>query len=59
MNGNDLRKFRRGILDMTQVQLGEHIGKSERSISEWENSPEPIPKVVELAVKGLAQNPLA
>lgn len=59
MQGNDLRKFRRGVLDMTQVQLSEAIGKSERTISDYENSEEAIPKVVELAVKGLVQNPLA
>lgn len=54
MKGIELRKYRRGVLDMTQIELADRLHLSERTISTWENTNAEIPMLIELAVKSLA-----
>lgn len=53
MTGNELRKYRRGVLDMTQLELADALRMSERTVSLYENRDEPVPVVFELAVQGV------
>ena len=54
MTGAELRKIRRGKLDLTQAELAVKLGLSTRTISEYENRPEAIPPAIALAVQALA-----
>jgi DNA-binding XRE family transcriptional regulator len=52
MTGPDLRAARKR-LGFNQTQLGAAIGRSQQTISHFENGAEPIPRVVELAISAL------
>ena len=54
MLGSELRKIRRGKLDLTQAELAVKLGLSTRTISEYENRTEAIPPAIALAVQALA-----
>ena len=54
MTGQQLRRLRRGTLNLTQAELAEKLGITPRSISTYENMPDDIPKIVAAAANGLA-----
>jgi predicted transcriptional regulator len=53
MLGSELRKLRRGELDMTQEALGAQLGKTSRTISDYEKRTNAVPNAIAIAVKGL------
>jgi predicted transcriptional regulator len=53
MNGNELRKLRRGTLDLTQAALAAELGLRPDTVSRYETGTLAIPKTVELAVEAL------
>lgn len=55
MNGTQLRKIRRGTLDLSQYDLGELLGKSARTIYEYEKA-EIVPPAIAIAVEALASS---
>jgi transcriptional regulator with XRE-family HTH domain len=54
MLGAELRRLRRGTLDLTQEELAAKLKLSARTISAYENEEQPIPFTVELALQRLA-----
>ena len=51
MSGNELRKIRRGTLDLTQAALAVALGLRPDTVSRYETGTLAIPKTVELAVE--------
>ncbi len=56
--GRDIRAWRKRNKYQTQADLQVELGvKSRGTISAWENSDEPIPRTLELALKALERMP--
>lgn len=56
MHGNELRKMRQA-LGLSQEQLAEKLGYTRRSVIRYEDGSSPVPSVVEMALKQLADPP--
>ena len=58
MIGRDIREWRKHNRYQTQADLQVELGvKSRGTISAWENSDEPIPRILELALIALERAP--
>ena len=58
MTGGELRAWRKANGYQTQEALQRELGiKSRGTISAWENASEPLPRLVELALKALERVP--
>ncbi len=56
MHGNELKKMRQ-TLGLSQEQLAEKLGYTRRSVIRYEDGSSPVPAVVEMALKQLADAP--
>jgi len=56
MHGNELKKTRQA-LGLSQEQLAEKLGYTRRSVIRYEDGSSPVPSVVEMALKQLANPP--
>jgi len=52
--GEQLREWRRGV-PCTQERLGQELGVSSRCLRSWESGDQPLPRTVQLALRGLEE----
>ena len=51
MNGKELRRLRKTVLHMTQLEMSQELGVTSTTIANWEHGLSPISKSIEMLIR--------